>query len=115
MELLLKDGDYLPDGKGGLQTVDGAGAAIQRALFLLTVRRGSFPFLPELGSRLSLLTREKPGARAALARQYAAEALRGMDAVTVTGAELAEKADGRLDVRILLDWNGMPLEAGVRV
>ncbi|NCB62935.1 MAG: hypothetical protein EOM52_04865 [Clostridia bacterium] len=115
MELRLKDGDYLPDGRGGFQTGDGAGAVRQRSLFLLTARRGSFPFLPELGSRLYLLPREKPGNRVVLARQYAAEALRGMDGVSVTGVELAEEADGRLEVRVLLDWNGTALEAGVRV
>ena len=115
MELLLKDGDYLPDGKGGFQTVDGAGAALQRVLFLLTARRGCFPFLPELGSRLYLLPRERVGARKALARQYAAEALRGMDGVAVTDVELAEGAEGRLDVLVRLDWNGTALEAGIRV
>ena len=115
MELLLKDGDYLPDGKGGFQTVDGAGAVLQRVLFLLTVKRGSFPFLPELGSRLCELPREKPSARLSLARQYAAEALRSLEGVEVTGTELSERADGRLDVRVSLTWGGAALSVEVRV
>ena len=74
-ELLLRDGDYVPDGQGGLRRAEGTDGLLQRVLFQLSARRGSFPFLPELGSRLYRLTQEKPGARAALARQYAAEAL----------------------------------------
>lgn len=115
MELLLKDGDYQPDGKGGFRTVDGAGAVLQRVLFLLAVKRGSFPFLPEMGSRLGELTREKPSARLSLARQYAAEALRGLEGVEVTGAELADGGDGKLNVKIQLIWNGTELSAEVRV
>ena len=63
MALLLKDGDYVVDERGGLRTVEGAQDLLQRVLFRLQARRGSFPFLPELGSRLYLLPREKPGGR----------------------------------------------------
>ena len=61
MELMLRDGDYVPDGAGGLRTVEGADALLQQVLFRLQARRGGLPFLPELGSRLYLLTREKAG------------------------------------------------------
>ena len=72
MELKMKNGDYLPDGIGGEQRVDGTEALLARALFRLSVRRGSFPFLPELGSELYRLGHEKPSARAAatLARTH---------------------------------------------
>lgn len=86
MEFLIRDGDYVPDGKGGLQCVQGAEELLQRALFRLTARRGSFPFLPELGSELYRLTRERPSAWQGLARQYAVEALQGEEDVTVTDA-----------------------------
>ena len=52
MELELKNGDYVPDGIGGVHRVSGREALAQRVLFRLTARRGSFPFWPELGSRL---------------------------------------------------------------
>ena len=52
MALLLRGGDYVPDEMGGLRTVEGAEEVLQRVLFQLQARRGSFPFLPELGSRL---------------------------------------------------------------
>ena len=68
MERKLSQGDYLPGAQGDFQLLDGAQALLQRVLFRLTARRGQFPFLPEMGSRLYQLCREgKPSARAALA------------------------------------------------
>lgn len=60
----------------------------------LTARRGQFPFLPELGSRLYQLGREKPSAREALALQYVTEALVQEPDLAVMGAELTETAPG---------------------
>ena len=88
MELMVRGGDYLPDGRGGFRRAEGDDELLQRVLWKLSVRRGSFPFLPELGSRLYLLGREKPSLRQALARQYAAEALADEEGLSVTGAEL---------------------------
>ena len=114
MALMLRDGDYVPDGAGGLRTVEGAEALLQEVLFRLQARRGGLPFLPWLGSRLSFLPREKHRARAALARQYAAEALEELD-VSVDGAELTEGGDGTLGVRVYLTWRGEPLQAEVEI
>ena len=114
MERRLVQGDYVPDGAGGFCLEQGAEELLQRALFKLTARRGSFPFLPELGSRLYLLPREKPGDRQALARQYAAEALREED-VEVTKVTVEDGMDGRLQVLVALTWNGERLEAEVTV
>ena len=50
MENLLRDGDYAPNGFGGFTRLSGAQEVLARALFRLTCRKGSFPFLPELGS-----------------------------------------------------------------
>ena len=40
MELKLEQGDYVPDGAGGFETLDGAQALLARVLFRLTARRG---------------------------------------------------------------------------
>lgn len=96
MELKLKNGDYVPDGAGGFVRCTGHEALLAEALYRLTCRRGAFPLLPELGSHMHLLLREKPGALRAAARQWAMQALQDMDltvtdvAVTVTGHDLAE-------------------------
>lgn len=108
----LRDGDYVPDGAGGFLQAAGAEEVLERVLFLLTVRRGSFPLLPELGSRLYRLPREKPSARQALGASYAAEALAGEQDLSVTGA-LWEESRQRLTV--FLRWKGRELEAQVGV
>ena len=109
----MKNGDYLPDGIGGEQRVDGTEALLARALFQLSVRRGSFPFLPELGSELYRLGHEKPSARAAAAKLYAAAALAEETALTVEDVELTvedveltERGDGILALRVLLTADG---------
>lgn len=108
MSLLLKDRDYVADGSGGVTVLTGAEALLGEVLFRLTARRGSFPFLPRLGSRMYQLLREKPSARTSLARQYAAEALADLTDLTVTGAEAAQEGD-KLYVTVALVWKGTPL------
>ena len=73
----LREGDYRPDGAGGFALATGGAGVLERVLFLLTARRGGFPLLPEVGSRLYLLSRARPSARGALGASYAAEALAG--------------------------------------
>ena len=75
MELKIKDRDYVADGAGGLVRVSGWDELLERVLFKLSVRRGSFALVPELGSKLHLLRREKGESRATAAKQYVAEAL----------------------------------------
>lgn len=108
--MLLKNGDYVPDGNGGFATVSDKEALLGRVLFRLTARRGKFPFLPELGSRLYQLLREKPAARETLAAQYAAEALAAEEELTLVEARWEEGA-GRLT--LLLDWKGETVTAAV--
>lgn len=114
MEFLIRDGDYVPDGRGGLQSVQGAEELLQRALFRLTVRRGSFPFLPELGSELYKLTRERPSAWQGLARQYAVEALQGEEDVTVTDA-VVTPMDGGAQVEVFLSCRGVDGSVAVKL
>ena len=49
MSLKLVDRDYVPDGNGGVASGRGGEELLDEALFRLTARRGSFPFLPEIG------------------------------------------------------------------
>lgn len=77
----LINGDYVPQG-GGIARAQGAQGAFANAVFCLQCRRGSFPFLPQLGSRLWQLGRVRQGEWEACARQYCMEALQG------TGVEL---------------------------
>lgn len=108
----LREGDYCPDGLGGFAEVSGEEAVLERVLFLLTVRRGSFPLLPEVGSRLYRLPREKASARQALAASYAAEALAGEENVAVTRTEWEEE---KRRLTVYLTWQGRELSASVTV
>ena len=108
MSLLLQDRDYVPDGNGGVAVVQNGDELLGEVLFRLTARRGSFPFLPGLGSRMYLLRRVKPSERESLALQYAVEALDGMTEVTVTGASVRQEA-GALRVNVELLWQGTRL------
>ena len=101
----LREGDYCPNGEGAFQQVSGAEELLERVLFKLSVRRGSFPLLPELGSRLYLLPREKPSAREALAASYAAEALAG-ETVNVLRAQWQEETK---QLTVWLEWMGETL------
>ena len=105
----LREGDYCPDGVGTFSRAEGLEALLERVLFKLQVRRGSFPLMPDLGSRLYLLPRMKASARSALGASYAAEALAGED-VAVTRAEWEEESR-RLTV--FLQWQGEELSASV--
>lgn len=95
----LRDGDYCLNGKGGFETVSGVDAVLERVMFQLTVRRGSFPLLPTLGSRLYLLPKAKPSARSVLGAGYAAEALAGEKEVSVKDAVWDEQRQ-RLTIQI---------------
>ena len=117
MEWKLAGGDYVPDGMGGLTALSGSGEVLARVLYRLTARRGGLPFLPELGSRLYQLGRERPTARQALAAQYVAEALREETDLSVRSVELSPQGEGAL-LAVNLDWQGellavqLPLGAG---
>lgn len=101
MELKIKDGDYLPDGAGSLLRVSGDEELLERVLFCLSARRGGFAPLPQLGSRLHLLGREKPGARQTAAQQYVAEALAD-EAVEVTQVTLSQGTAGAAALTVKL-------------
>lgn len=113
MALMLRDGDYIPDGQGGFQAAEGVQELLERVLWKLTVRRGSFPFLPGLGSQLHLLGRAPAREREILAQHYVAEALRDED-VTVTGVELVQEGD-QADLIARMEWQGEELTVTVKV
>lgn len=114
MALLLRDGDYVLDQKGGFQTVEGAREALERILWILSIRRGSFPLLPRLGSRLYLLPRAPWRQREALAKEYVQEALSDEEAVTVEEVQLTSQGEKSL-LTLRLTWQGEALTAAMEV
>lgn len=114
MALLFHDGDYVPDGSGGFQRVKGSAEVLERALWKLSVRRGSFPFLPKLGSRLHLLCRAPAREREALAEGYVKEALADEE-LTVTAVRFTALAEGRGELAVSLLYKGETLTATMEV
>ena len=114
MEPRIKNGDYIPDGLGGVVRCEGAEALLERVLFRLTARRGGLPFLPRLGSRLYLLSREPAAQRLSAARQYVTEALAD-EPVSVTDVELTPMQDGLARLTVWLDYQGTALSVSMAV
>lgn len=115
MEARIQNGDYLPDGLGGIIRCRGADALVERVLFRLTAHRGGLPPLPGLGSRLYLLSREPATQRLSAARQYVMEAL-AEEMVTVADVSITpERTPGRVRVTVLLDYNGTALSVSTTV
>ena len=113
METKLVNGDYVPDGLGGVERLSGADALLGRVLYRLTARRGQFPPLPELGSRLYLLGRET-GANRLAARHYVAEAL-AQEPVTVEDVTLTAAGEGRVHLAVFLKYQGTDLAVTLTV
>ena len=111
----LRDGDDVPDGTGGLRRTEGREALLEQVLFRLTARRGTFPFLPELGSRLWQLGQLPAARRQSAAEQYVAEALAAEPGLTVEQVILTESGGGRAQVTVGLTWQGEALSVTVEV
>lgn len=114
-QLLLRNGDYVPDGKGGFCCVTSNEELLQRVLLRLTARRGGCPFLPAFGSRLYLLSRAKPNERETLAGAYVAEALADEPEVEITDVTLTEAENGCGNLTVSLVWRGENLKLTVEV
>ncbi len=110
MELMVRDGDYLSDEAGRFRRVDGSDELLQRVLWKLSIPRGSFPLLPDLGSRLHQLSRSKLAQQGALARQYVSEALSTEPDLEVTNVMLEQ--DGTMAVS--LTWRGESLSVTIQ-
>ena len=115
MGLALRNGDYVPDGTGGLRRAEGQAALLERVLFRLTARRGTFPFLPEMGSRLWQLGQLSAAQRQSAAEQYVAEALAAEPGLTVEQVTLTESGGGRAQVTASMTWRGERLSVTVEV
>lgn len=114
MALVFRDGDYVPDGSGGFRTVSGSAEVLERVLWKLSVRRGSFPLLPELGSDLHLLGRSPARERQALAERYVRQALSD-EPLTITDVKLTAPAEGKGELQVRMLYEGQVLTAAMEV
>ncbi len=115
MELKIKNGDYVLDGKGSLQRLSGSAELVQRVLYKLTARREKFPFIPQLGSELyqmgGLVARERNSA----AEQAVREALKDETELEVTAVQLTESGDGLYVLTVHLNYRGQDMELSLTI
>ena len=97
MELMVRDGDYVSDGRGSFRRAEGSAELLQR--------------VPGLGSQLYRLAGAQPARRGALARQYVTEALAEEESLLVDDVILS--GTGTLQVR--LTWRGETLRLDMDV
>lgn len=112
--LVIRNGDYTTDGAGGLLRARGREDLLERVLFRLTARRGQFPFLEDLGSRLWQLGRIGAAGRQAAAEQYVAEALAEEKELTVEAVTLTE-AGGKTCLTVEMTCQGEALSVTLEV
>lgn len=113
MALVLRDGDYIAR-NGTLLESAGQEALLQRVLFKLTAHRGTFPFLPDLGSHLWELGRVPAAARRSAAEQYVTEALEGEN-LTVDAVTLLPVDESTMAVTVDLSGNDTRLSVNLQV
>ncbi len=106
MDLRIENGDYVPDGMGGLQVAEGVESALQRLMLRLTVPLGTYLPLPEYGSRLHLLSREKPSLWEAMAYQYVREVLVEESSLSLDYLEISVLGEGEIGLTLHLLWQG---------
>ena len=112
--LQIRNGDYVPDGRGGLHRAQGREDLLERVLFRLTARRGQFPFLEDLGSSLWRLGRVGTAGRQAAAEQYVAEALADEEGLTVEAVTLTQE-ENMARVMVELTYQGEDLTVTLEV
>ena len=108
----LVNGDYVARGSG-IDRAQGVYAAFANAMFCLQCRRGSFPFLPKLGSRLWQLGQERQRDWEVCARQYCIEALQGTG-VEVQNVRVFQQGQALcVEAELILGENFLSVEVSV--
>lgn len=94
MDNRLQNGDMLSDFAGDVQTVRGLEELVQAALLRLTMRKGSFPYQPTLGSTLYRLDAHKLDLQTL--RSAVEDALQDLDDITVLDLTSSFDPDSRI-------------------
>ena len=115
MDTLLKNADIALDARGRPTAVSGVDELLQRALVRLTVKKGTFLYDPELGSRLYTLRAGGSNVQGT-AESMVREALGPIRELTVESVEAAASRDQeRMDIRVKLYAGGVKKELEVAV
>ncbi len=114
MALKIADGKYVLTDRGDPVSVRGDDEVLERVLFKLKVRRNSFLPMPNLGSRLYLLPKEKKANIENAARQYITEALAEETDISVADVTAEYKKEG-IWLHLMISYGGNDRELSLLV
>lgn len=104
MDTAIKNGNIVLGENGKPYTISGIDEALQRARICLEIKKGSFIFLPSLGSELWRLDATKPYLNKQ-ADMFVREALAGLRGITVMS--VCAVADGSdTDIAVEIEYMG---------
>lgn len=106
LELKLADGKYILGTYQALERISEIEELLQRVVMKLKARRGAFVPLPEYGSRLHLISQEKPSNRCSAARGYVLEALADEKELELDTLELVSGTDGEAKLSLSFTYKG---------
>ena len=106
MEMKLCNGDYIPNSLNGFKLAMGFEEKLERILYKLSCRKGGFAPMPNLGSELHKLLREKRENRVSSARKYILEALFDEHGIVLTDVRVSEINEG-LTVDAEFEYSGL--------
>lgn len=115
MDTALNKGDFYTNDRNRLVTIYDNEELLQRALIRLCVKRGSFLYDENLGSRLYTLTHNTKDIKAKVIA-YAKEALLDMNDIIVDDVEVSFSNDSpNLNLNFILTINNEKIERTVTI
>ena len=116
MDTLIEQGDFAVSVNGLPIQISDTQELLQRAVFCLSIPRGSFLHDKELGSRFFELKNSKVDAKNSIALSMAQEALKNQPQISVYSTQIEYAEDKEINsVKVLLLINGNTQEVIIKI
>ena len=116
MDTLIEQGDFAVSTNGLPIQISDTQELLQRAIFCLSIPRGSFLHDKELGSRFFELKNSKVDAKNSIALSMAQEALKNQPQISVYSAQIEYGEDKEINaVKVLLLIDGNTQEVIIKI
>lgn len=116
MDTLIKHGDFAVTANGLPIQISSVQELLQRAIFCLSIPRGSFLHNKELGSRFFELKDSNVDAKNSVALSMAQEALKNQPQISVYSAQVVYGEDEKVEaVKVLLLIEGSGEEVIIKI
>ncbi|MFY9198952.1 MAG: hypothetical protein WBK75_03630 [Acutalibacteraceae bacterium] len=116
MDTLIEQGDFAVSANGLPIQISDTQELLQRAIFCLSIPRGSFLHDKELGSRFFELKNSKLDAKNSIALSMAQEALKNQPQISVYSAQIEHGENKEINaVKVLLLIDGNTQEVMIKI